>query len=173
MSLVKELPSNAQFTTELFQFTPQNWDSIEQDLLRIEDLAFEGKGYSEEIFRKDFARPEAIIVILRSPDHKIIGYSYALPVNIEEPEREDEKNETANIDSTAILPEFQGKGLVGTLVGRVEDELRKRHFKFLEREAAAYNGYADSIQKHYQGRILDSHDIESKYGPQRFFRISL
>lgn len=169
----KELHPIDGYRVDLFQFTPESWARVKGDILRIEQICFDGKGYSEETFEKDFSRPEAAVVILRNHTGKIIGYSYALPVNIEEPEREEEKDETANIDSTAIHPDYQGQGLVGILIGKLEEELRKRGFKFIEREAVIGNGYADSIQRHYRDRVLGWRDQDSKYGPQRFFRIRL
>lgn len=173
MSLTTERPSNAQITAELFQFNPYSWDQVKDDILRIEKACFGEKGYDEETFRKDFSKPSATVVLLKGSGI-VIGYTYALPVNAERPLRWLERNETALVESTAITPQYQHQGLVGELIGKLEDELRKKGFKFIERDAAIPNGYADTIEHHYgPQRIVKSRDHKSKYGPQRFFRIKL
>lgn len=161
---LKELRPINSYRVDLFQFTPQSWALVKNDILRIEKSCFEGKGYSEETFRKDFSETTTTVVLLRDSKGRVIGYTYTLPKG---------KPYTANVESTAIDPEFQRRGFVGKLIGRLEEELIKRGFKFIERDAAIGNGYADSIQRHYGDRILEWHDHPSDYGPQRFFRIRL
>ena len=164
MKNLAEQGSTGQYRTEVFQFDSQSWTDIATDVLRIEKACFGELGYSEEIFKKDFSETDTTVILLRDSRSKVIGYTYALPK---------EKPYTANVESTAIDPEFQGRGLVGKLIGRLEEELIKRGFKFMERDVAIGNGYADSIQRHYGSRILEWHDHPSDYGPQRFFRIRL
>ncbi len=158
--------------TEVLKFTPESWNKVKKDILRIEGECFGEEGYDEETFRKDFSKSSATIVLLRSSG-LIIGYTYALSVNVERPLRWLERNETALVASTAITSDYQHRGLVRELIGKLEEELKGKGFKFIERDAAIANGYADSIQRHYGRRIVESHDHKSKYGPQRFFRIRL
>lgn len=170
----EKLEINNDYSTELFDFNPESWTQIKDDILGIEGLCFVvGLAYTENLFAADFSQPRATIILLRDPSKKIIGYTYALPINADKPEREEEKDETAIVDSTAIDPQYQGKGLVGKLIGELEKELIRKGFRFMERDAAIPNGYADTVQRHYGDRVIESRDHDSKYGPQRFFRIKL
>lgn len=163
MSLVTERPSNAQFTTELFQYNRESWNGVKNDILGIEKACFGNLSYSEQNFIDDFEKSDTIVVFLRSPQGKIIGYTYTIPRG----------TSTVNIESTAIDPEYQGRGLVEKLMRTLEEELRRRAIDFLTRDSAISNGYADKIQKHYGQRVVEWRDHTSKYGPQRFFKIRI
>jgi len=132
--------------------------------------------------------PETMTVLLRRiGDDKILGYTCGIP-------DEDEKDgKSAYIDSTAILKDFQGKGLVAPLIDALEDEMKRRGFEYMTRDSMnqARTGadgrplptYADVISKleGHQGRdrIVESQDVESPHGPefdygaQRHFKIDI
>jgi hypothetical protein len=56
---------------------------------------------------------------------------------------------------------------------KLEEELRAKGVKWLTREAAVKNGYADKIQKHYGDRIVETGERMSPWGLQCYFRIKL
>jgi hypothetical protein len=141
------------------------WELIRADILRIEEEAFKGNGYSEEQLQHDFTDPDNVVVIARDAvTGKVIGYSYAIP---------GENNQTMYISSSAILTEFQGKGLIGEIKKVQEAELLRRKVKYITADAAIDNGYADSMQRFYGDRVIETHDHDSPYGRQRFMRIRL
>jgi GNAT superfamily N-acetyltransferase len=74
---------------------------------------------------------------------------------------------------TIIQNEHRGKGLLGELMSTLETELKKRGFKYLERNALTANNFAENISKHYNDRIIKSFPLDSRWGPQIFFRIKL
>ncbi len=104
-------------------------------------------------------------------DKKIIGYSLAVPDNDYKEER------TAYIYDTEIEPEHQHQHLVGLIFELMEEELRKRGYTAITRDAMVSNGWAEKIVKHYADRILEqeesSEEQVSTYGEQIFFRIKL
>ncbi len=149
---------------ELFDPSTETWKDVRRDILELEELCFPGKVFPEASLRSDFENPENIAVVLRKEDG-VIGFSYGAP---------DRKVENAiKIHTTEIHPEEQGKGYVVSLVTMLEDEARRRGFKFLTRHAAIENGYADKITANYGDRVVETYERGSDYGPQRYFKIAL
>jgi len=68
---------------------------------------------------------------------------------------------------------YQGKGNVGALMKDLEEELRTRGVKWITRDSAVENGYADKIQKHYGERVVETRERMSPWGKQRHFKIEL
>jgi len=156
--------SQPAVTTELIDHSTQSWGDIKGEILELEDECFGGQAFPESKLESIFNNPESIIVLLKR-EGKIIGFSSALP------DRDVEG--AVYIYTTEIHPDEQGKGLVTSIVSLLENEARKRGYKFLTRNAAIGNGYAGKIQKNYEGRILETYENDSEYGPQRYFKIAL
>lgn len=149
---------------EFFDPSEQSWDDVKDDIMRLEELCFPGHGLGEEYLKEKFEDQESIIVLLKKGE-KLIGFSYTTP---------DENSEnSAYIDTTEIEPDEQGKGYVVPLITKLEDEARNRGYKFITRNAARENGYADMIMKNYGDRIVETYENDSEFGPQRYFKISL
>ncbi len=88
-------------------FTASMWDEGREQLMKVEESAFEGKGFDEGWQHNLVTDPKNTTIILRdSKTRTIIGYTNAQPAGFD----------TAYITSTAILPEYQGKGLVKYLI---------------------------------------------------------
>lgn len=151
-----------KFQTEILELTPDWWQRFGKPILRIERACFGKMAYKSGVLKKDLRRPKNLAVLLLSGT-QIIGFSYALL----------EVGQRANIEDTAILPEFQGQGLIAVLMGRMEQELKASGVKTITRDSAIANGYADSVERHYGVRILKKRDHRSIYGPQRYFQIAL
>src|SRR3989339_1371167 len=153
---------------EVFDLTKNTWTNISQDILNIENTVFGANADPElPVFFQD---PATVAVLLREhKSNKIVGYTHAFPdVN-------DNPKTVAHVDSVALLPEYQGRGLVKTLNRRLEEELIKRGYKFITLNAGKESGYAEKVARSYKDRIIESRDIVSKYGhgPQRYFKIKL
>jgi len=163
------MKNTQKFITEIFDPETQSFEEIKEDILSIEHEAFGEHSFPDEWFPRDFCKEkENVVVLLRGPaSKKVIGFTYAKPITNEKPD-------TAFIWNTAIQKNFQHQGLVGLLMETLEKELMKRGFKYMEREAAYNNGYADKIAKHYKGRIVEqSEPHEVFHDTQVFFRIKL
>ncbi|MFH0800114.1 MAG: GNAT family N-acetyltransferase, partial [Pseudomonadota bacterium] len=142
-------------------YAGEGWQHVQDDIRAIDRLAF--RGQAAEILKSVFANPENTAVVLRDQrSGRIVGYSYASR----------KSSDTAYIDTTVIHPAHQGQGLVGKLMEKLEEELRRRGFKYVERDALIENGYADSIKRHYGNRILEQRRFIISV-PQMHFRISL
>ena len=157
-----------KFIAEIFDPAVSSWTDIEKSVVFIEHEEFGEKAFSGETLAKDFQNKQNIVVLLKSSDTKaVIGFTYAEPTS---------KKETAYIRDTVIQKDFRHKHLLGILMNCMEEELKKRGYKYMERKAAVANDYAKNISKHYQGRILEQ--SEPRYTPyldgqQVFFRIKL
>lgn len=146
------------------------------------EVAIFGKDGAEDFdfLERAFHDEKCVIAVLKDGFGNLVGHSVTTPIHDEEvptrhnPEKRKDDHTTAYIHSTAILPEHRGKKLVGRLIDLLEEELRRKGFQYVERDAAIENGYADSIERHYGDRIVASYDhVHPKHGPQRFFRIKL
>lgn len=118
--------------------------------------------------------PNNILATL-SEDDRLVGFSIAVPMGIMDPTREEESSETAYIYFTGIDPNRQREKLVGKLMEDMHAKLRARGFSFIERDCVLAQGYADSVERAYQGAIVRkyNHAKWKEVGPQRFFRIDL
>lgn len=146
------------------QYALGSWDALQEELMDIEDKAFNGRGFSLGEMKWLFEDDRAVNYLLKNNQTgKIIGYT-SVQLN----------GDTAYIANTAIIPTEQHKGYVGLLMREVENELRSRGVLYLERDAAVENGYADKIQKNYKDRIIEEpSERMSPWGVQRHFKIKL
>ncbi len=159
------------------------WENVKNEVVRVEVSAFgEDKAFDEEILQKDFEDPSTIIILAKdSTTDEIIGFSYAKPTVKTYPEDFPDRqgnDDTAYIYDTALEKSHQGKKIVGPLTEKLEGELMRKGYSFVERDsadssAAEEETYADKIRRNYSGRIIKEEVHESEYGPQVFFRIKL
>lgn len=159
--------SEPRVLTELYNADENEWDEIWPSIERLEDECFPGKGLGEKYLKYVFGDKNNIVVLVRR-GRKIIGFTCGIPdTNVAD---------AIYIDTTEITPSEQGQKHVVRLMELLEDEARRRNYKFLTRDAEVLNGYADKIVKNYGDRIIESHDHESEHsmgGVQRFFKIIL
>lgn len=172
----KEEEPKLKTEAEIFTPKPESFEKIKFEIFSIENENFGDHSFDEESLTEDFTNPENIIVILRDPaeNDKIIGFTYAEPVDHFDKNRKAESAVTAYITDTALLKEYQGRHLVGIMMEKLEDEMKKRGFKFVERDSRVANKYADNVRKAYKDRIVDEKGpSKSEWGDQIFFRIRL
>lgn len=159
-------------TTEIFDSEHKSWNEIKNSILDLEHDAFKGNAFTAEVLEEDFLNTDNIIVLLRDGTN-LIGFTYAKPMEPETDDSPAKPGETAWMWDTVIHKEFRGKKLLGPLMHTLEGELQKRGFKYLERNALTANNFAQNISKHYKDRIIKSFPLDSRWGPQVFFRIKL
>jgi ribosomal protein S18 acetylase RimI-like enzyme len=168
--------SKENFIAEVFDLAVLSWEDIKETVISIEREAFGDKSFSDDDLSKDFQDKRNTVVLLKQAgSNTIIGFTYAKPTEEIDPSEEIRpEKEVAFIWDTVIRKSFRHKHLVGILMNSLEEELRKRGYKYFEREAAVANNYAANISKQYKGRILEqSEPHDSVYGSQVFFRIRL
>lgn len=154
-----------EFKAGLFNPEQTAWETAGTEIAEIEKLCFGNEAYSEERLKAEIESLDTVTVILKTKEGQIIGFSYARP--------DAAVPGSALIYTTDIHPLYQGRGLVGEIMGTMEGELRKKNFSFMTRHCGVSSGYADKVQKHYGNRIVETYDRESRFGPQRFFKIKL
>ena len=161
-----------EFNATLYTDGELPWSSIQESIFKLEDEAFGDKSFSVQELESDFINESNVIILLWHTD-KIIGFTYAKPVEEAEPERIQEKGETAWIWDVVISKEYRGRHLVGLMMEALEQELKRRNYVYIESATLVANNYAANTQKHYKNRIINSYPMDSKWGPQVFFRIKL
>ena len=77
------------------------------------------------------------------------------------------------MESIAIDPDYQNKGLSKQLSEAVEAELKRRNCQFYSLETKVGCKYANSIEKNYADRIVETHEQDSPVGKQTFYKIRL
>lgn len=150
------------------------WDNIKDEILTLEKDEFSKNAWSESTLKKGFIGKDSVAVLLiDSTTGRIIGFSYAVKGGLDHNFKPVDKADTAYIENTIIDKTYRGKGLIGLMMDKLEKELIKKGYKFLERDARVANNYAANIKKHYQDRIVESFPHNSRYGEEVFFRIKL
>lgn len=157
------------------------WTMVKGPVLDIAKQHFGSNVYTEQEVMADFTDPRCVVVISQDLlTSRIIGYSYAAPLNKYPEEvdysipREDNGVQTAYIWGTALDAEYTGNHIVEDIMTVMETELKKKQFKYFERNAKYDNGYSTKIRRSYGSRILFSSScMDCDHGAQEFFRIEL
>lgn len=161
-------------TAKIYDSHEYPWDNIKDEILTLEKDEFGKNAWSEATLKKGFTGKDAVAVILiNSTTGQIIGFSHSVKGGLDHNFKPVDKADTAYIENTIIGKAYRGKGLVGLMMDKLEEELIKKGYKFLERDARLANGYAANIKRHYQDRIVESSPHNSRYGEEYFFRIKL
>lgn len=162
------------YIAEIFDHSLHGWIAVKNKIIHLEEEAFGAGAFKKETIETDFLDLKNIIILLKNEETKnVIGFTYAKP---REPETDDSParpGETAWMWDTVIEEGHRGKGLLRLMMSALEQELKKRGFKYLERNALVANNFAENISKHYKERIIKSFPLDSEWGPQVFFRIKL
>lgn len=145
----------------------RSWNTIKQRISEIELECFgEQHAFSDAELRGAFNGRQSVAVLLwdgsSSGDGVFVGYTQAEPARA---------RDTYYIANTVIAKSHQGRGLVKLLMDRLYEDVRAAGARFIERDAAIANGYADKVVRAHAADILESSDHESPYGPQRFIRM--
>lgn len=158
-------------------YDPQSmrWDHVAPDVMRIERQQFGDGAFDEEYLAGEFTDPENVaVVLIDTVSERVAGFTYAVPASLVDRAYSFPNKGTAYVCDTAIDFAHQGRGLVGAMMTVLEVQLRRRGYRYLERDAAVQNGYAAKIERAYAGRIITQGEPHlSEYGLQVFFRIDL
>ena len=156
--------------TTVFVYTPDSWAKIADDIARIDLHAFADPSSDirehvrDGFSRPNFDNPELLTVLLQSETGSVIGYSQA---------EQFWTHVSARIVRTALAPEYQGHGLVGSLMGKMEAELKDRGVTVVMRKVRINNGYAEAIRRHYGERIVKDYTDGIRTAEERCFVIKI
>lgn len=153
----------AEIHAEAFDRTGAlSWSEIGARVVEIEREVFGDDAFSAAELRGSFLRPRSIAALLVEGAGFVVGYSYAAPARA---------RATYYISNTAIAKSYQGRGLVKLLMEKLYAGIRAAGARFIERDVAIANGYADMLTRVHAAEILETFDHDSEYGPQRFIRM--
>lgn len=143
------------------------WRAIKDRIAELEHECFGPGAFSPSELRLAFNGRQSLVVLLWEGPldaGTLIGYTQAQPGR---------DPATYYIANTAIAKSHQGRGLVKLLMDRLYADVRAAGARYIERDAAIANGYADKIARAHSGDVLETLDHDSPYGPQRFIRMRL
>lgn len=149
-------------SVEFIPPSTSNWKLFGESIYGIEKSLFGDKSLAEDWLRSDINDLKTMLVLLKD-DNSIVGFTYAVP----------ESEEIARIVDTTIAKKYQGRGMVVKLINCLEEELKRRGYKYMTRDAMVENGYADKIEKNYSSRIVEMWNLDSQWGKQRHFKIKI
>jgi ribosomal protein S18 acetylase RimI-like enzyme len=143
----------------------RSWSTIKDRIGELEHECFGQDAFSANELRLAFNSRRSLVVLLwegPSEGGRLIGYTQAQPAD---------DPATYYIANTAIAKSHQGRGLVKLLMDQLYANVRSAGARFIERDAAIANGYADKIVRFHAADVLETFDHDSPYGPQRFIRM--
>jgi ribosomal protein S18 acetylase RimI-like enzyme len=143
----------------------RSWSTIKDRIGELEHECFGEDAFSANELRLAFNSRQSLVVLLwdgPSDGGRLIGYTQAQPAD---------DPATYYIANTAIARSHQGRGLVKLLMDQLYADVRAAGARFIERDAAIANGYADKIVRFHAADVLETFDHDSPYGPQRFIRM--
>lgn len=170
MNELKQEKVAEDVTAQIYNYSPEEWESVKPDIFNLLASAKSEKvtSMTEEDFEKIFTTDDSrwLRMLLKS-GNRIIGFSIVHPDRKQEFYNEGgllkskfiDSLTRAEIEATFINAEFQGRGLVGKLMEAVEEELRARGFIEMYRRVRSDNGYADAVERHYGDRILSKYIV--------------
>ena len=141
------------------------WNTFKDRIAELEHEVFGQDAFSPSELRLAFNGRQSVVVLLweaRSGSDTLIGYTQA--------QRADDPA-TYYIANTAIAKSHQGHGLVKLLMDQLYADVRAAGARFIERDAAIANGYADKIVRVHAREVVETFDHDSPFGPQRFIRM--
>lgn len=141
------------------------WNTIKDRIAEVEHAVFGEDAFSRGELRLAFNARQSVVVLLwegPSDGATLIGYTQAQPAD---------DPATYYIANTAIAKSHQGRGLVKLLMDQLYADVRAAGGRFIERDAAIANGYADKIVRVHAADVLETFEHDSPYGPQRFIRM--
>lgn len=144
------------------KFKISNWQKIKKQFITLEEKCFVPELQMTEKEIKDSMCDKDAIVFLALEDGKLIGVTYGnllQSTNLEwfdghwDPNTYSHYNEkTIYITSTAVLPEYRGKGIAIKLKIEMHKQLKKEKFKYVI--GHAYEGAMINICKMFGGKII-------------------
>ncbi len=141
------------------------WSAIKDRVAELERECFGQDAFSPNELRLAFNARASLVVLLwegSSGREELVGYTQAQP---------GDDPETYYIANTAIAKNRQGRGLVRLLMDQLYADVRAAGARYIERDAAIANGYADKIVRFHAADVLETLDHDSPYGPQRYIRM--
>lgn len=178
-----EQENTRAYKIEVHDPKKEPWKKIGARIMQLETSDPDIGSIDEEDMKDGFTKKDHVRLLIKDQiTGEIAGFMWACPIDYEHEDRKSESKETAYIEDTVIAKEARGKGLVKELNRTMEDELRRREFKFIERDTTTKprdpskgyeSSYAATIRRMYGERIKDSNIHGSKFGEQEFFRIEI
>jgi len=142
----------------------RSWSTVRERIVEIENDVFGQDAFSPEELRRAFTGRETLAVLMWDGpgDGLLVGYTQAQRAS---------DADTFYISNTAIAKSHQGRGLIKRLMQWLYADIRAAGGRYIERDVAIANGYADMLMRVHAADILETFDHDSEYGPQRFIRM--
>ncbi len=119
---------------EIHRVEPKGWEKIKEQIMKIENSAFEKDvRQNEDDLRETFENDKSIcLVVVDKNNNKIFAYTIGASLDwytFLDFDPHYRKNDSFYIESTAVLPEYQGRGIGKMLKKILIEEVRKMGYK--------------------------------------------
>ncbi len=143
----------------------------------VDKLNFGQNGFDAGFIVNEIMAPGGACVLLMDGD-KVVGYTAATSAdfiyNYYSHYRSRDPQDAVYITNSSVHPDYQHKGYIWLMMDALEQELRSKGYKFLDRDSKADLGYADKVVEHYGDRVVFALDEErTEWGVQRYIRVRL
>ncbi len=183
---------NSKFI-EIVQVRPEDWKSIKDGILTVEEVFPEGIRQDEEDLSKTFEDTDSITIVLKH-ENSIIGYiaggpleDYSYLKGIKEDDNYGKKN-TIYIESFAVLGDFQSQGLGHKLRDKFLSIAGEKGYKFVTghikkgiatkrgdevlSEFTNWLGTGETFE-YYRSRIPGRQNVKKRHSQSERFRVIL
>jgi len=116
---------------EVYRVEPKDWERIKDEIIKIENSAFESSvRQDEEDLRETFTYEKSIcLVVIDKSNRRIVAYTMGAPLKwyifLKKFDKHHENYNTFYIESTAVLPGYQNKGIGKMLKRTLIEEVKK------------------------------------------------
>lgn len=169
----REIIDQSLFIPEIYNPEIKPFDSIKEQIETIDRLSFP-RTFPKRlgIHAGWFTNPRNTAVVLNH-NGLITGFSIARPVIDIWPEKTSEAD-SCNVSLTAVVPEFQKKGLAKLMLLPLRQALINKGYKYWERNLEVENGWAESFIKFEGDNIVAmSKPRETEFGLKQYVKSKL
>lgn len=137
--------------------TQENWMVVKDRLIEIEQMAFGENANLALITKGYFDKRVTFIIAKNQTNPGIVGY-LAL---VKRPKKYGE------FFSIAVDPNYQGQGVAGRLMTKMEEVCRQKKIRYLFGDFGTNNNWSDKVIERYGEAVIERHPPHvSKYGDQ-------
>ena len=115
---------------KIFRTKPKDWEGIKREIIKIENSAFEEEARQDEDDIEETFTYDKSICLVAVDEGLIVGYTMGAPLDwylFLEDDPHYGKGDSFYIESTAVLPEYQEKGIGKVMKKALIDEVKKEY----------------------------------------------
>jgi ribosomal-protein-alanine N-acetyltransferase len=130
-------PEAPAFAEERYDIRPLTISQLDE-CWRLDQRCFvDGEAYSRDTFEYLLTSPESVAYRAVTPDGLMVGFI----VGLVEPQN------TGHITTLGVAPEHRRRGIAAQMLGKVEENFRRRHVRTIRLEVRSVNSGAQNLYR--------------------------